>query len=498
MPIDYTTEARITYLRWLQQSVSDDDRWLQRLREYYDGKHEVYLTDRQEQFIGLKKANTSYLYAHNLCKLIVATVVEKLGVTGFSGIDSDAVSALADAASGWWETQRMDALQDNIYEAALRDRAAYVIVDWYNEAPRWTLNLQTDGTSGIRLHSDPDTGDVLFAEKRWITYDPLKRDATGRTRATLYFPNRIEKYIDRRTGEPADRKIDSDIMRLGWRTIEDDGDASWPLWWTSDGTEGGEPLGMAVVPFVNPSGCEFEDIVCLQDMLNKSDLDLIASADAAGFRILWASGVSDNAGSDGDESEVKVAPGHLLKLTDPSARLGAIDPADLSKMIATCKYWIESIAGLSRTPQFLFHPMGADQPSGESLARQEDGLVSKCTRKTRTFGNAWEDVIYLSARLANAYGGGGIPVDQRIQTQWAPLAVLSEAEKLTKAQQQRALGIPWRQVMLELGYTADEVDQLEMARIQEQADKQAEQEAQLAVLDAQQRLNATARGAQEE
>jgi len=41
--------------------------------------------------------------------------------------------------------------------------------------------------------------------------------------------------------------------------------------------------GCAVIGFTNPGGSELAQLMPIQDMLNKSDLDTIAASDAAGF-----------------------------------------------------------------------------------------------------------------------------------------------------------------------------------------------------------------------
>lgn len=463
MPVSLTQEARLAYLRHLVAEDSAEQRWIRTLREYAGGNHPLHLTERQEEFVGLRAKDRRHPYSHNLCRLVIDMVVERLSVAGFSPVEQGA-DDLAVAASAWWEANRMDAGEDELYEAALRDGVSFIVVSWDSRAglPRWSINHAYDGTQGVKAHYDPDTGELLFASKRWQTVRLTERgDVSGRTRMNLYFPDRVEKYIAANS---------SALPGLGWSQYRDSEDEPWPVAWT---TAQGEPLGVAATPFENPGGSEIADLIPIQDMLNKSDLDLIAAADHAGFRILWAAGVPPAIDpATGAERRLELSPGHILRMSDPAARIGAIEPADLTKIIAVCQYWIQSAAGVTRTPHYLFQALGAEQPSGESLRMQEIGLLGKIERKQRRFGNAWEDVIYLSAKLWNLHRPADKIKIARIQTQWAPATVKDELQHVQQAQLKATLGVPPEQLWAELGYSQEQIERFHEMRQEELARKE--------------------------
>lgn len=468
MPVDYNVQARIAYLKWITEEDAAQQQWVRTLRDYASGEHPTYLTDRQQNFVGLKAKNTSHLFAHNLCSLVIAVVVERLAVTGFAAKSATegVESQLALSAAVWWELNRADALQDDLYEAACRDGEAYVIVDWPKDEayPRWTVNDRFDGTSGVEIHYDPEDGVALFASKRWQTYDVLDPSNTGRARVTLYFPDRVERYIEWHKGDVAADPDDVELQKIGWRKYIDDGQ-EWPAPWVA---QDGNPLGIAAIPFKNPGGAEIDDIVSLQDILNKTDLDLVAGADAAGFRLLYLSGVDAELDSDGEEKAIEISPAQAIRITNPQGRLGAIEPADLTRMIATCEYWVRVISFLSRTPLYLLQKEGAVPPSGESLKMQETGLIDKCARKHKVLGNAWEDVIYLSQRLAGAYGGLAL-ADERLEAEWQPVQTRFEKEKWEVAKAKQDAGIPEAQTWIDAGYTAEEVEKMKQMKEEERA-----------------------------
>jgi len=476
MPVDYALEAKLSYLSWLAAEDRAAEEFVRTLRDYAAGEHPTYLTDRQKEFLGLKAKKADHLYAHNLCQLVIDAVVERLEVTGFNTVDETLTSPLIDAAAQWWEANRMDAGQDRIYETACRDGESYLIVDWddVNKTPRWTLNERFDGTQGVRLYRDPNTNTVLFAAKRWQIYDPYDKALNGRTRMTLYFPDRVEKYISTQTNDlrPMKGYLGEIIQFTRWQQWRDSANEPWPIpWQASDG----EPLGCAVIAFENPGGSEINQLLPIQDMLNKSDLDLIAASDTSGFRILFAAGVDALIGSDGQEVALQVGPGQLIRMSDPQAKLGAIEPVDLERVISASKYWIESAAGITRTPQYLFQTQGADQPSGESLKMQEVGLTHKAERRQRVWGNCWEDVIYLSAKLHNLFASPQLaPV--KIQAQWVDPQLPTDpiAEEAAKAEARKAnveAGLPLRLVLQREGWSDEELKEFD-AQVAAEAERQ--------------------------
>lgn len=417
MAQDFALAARIAYLRWLASEDAAEEQLTRTLRDYIGGQQPVYLTDRQKEFIGLKAGARTCLYAHNLCRLVIDALVERLNVEGFELVKNgtqlvDGVggsATLGDWAVEWWESNRADVLQDEVHEAALRDGECYIIVDWdiAEGHPRWSLNLKMDGTQGVRIYRDANTNAIRFAAKRWQIYDPINTANNGRTRVNLYYPDRVEKYISTKGSSDG-------IAGTGWEPYRDLENEPWPVPWVDSQ---GKPLGCAVIEFANPGGSEIEHLLPLQDMLNKSDLDLIACTDSAGFRILYVVGAAAKIGPDGKKESLVLSPGRLIELP-MDASLGVIEPTDPKLLIEASKYWIESIAGISRTPQYLFQPPGGVPPSGESLKQQEAGLIHKAERRQRVFGNAWEDVIYLSAKLHNLYRPGDAVPIERISTKW--------------------------------------------------------------------------------
>ena len=463
--VNYDVEATLAYLGWLSSEDSEEEQFLRTLRDYAGGEQPTYLTERQREYIGLRAKDADHLFAHNICHLIIASVVERMHVTGFQPVDAsnDLGIALSQWAMECWDANRMDAKQDDLHEYAVQDAESYLIVEFPagDDYPRWTVNKKFDGTQGVKLHRDPSTDEVIFASKRWQEHDQAT-GAAGRTRLTIYFPNRVERWVSAKAGEGVKMTVrETEIVEYGWKQyLGPQGTDAWPIWWTEDGTPSGEPLGMAVISFNNPGGSEIAQVLQLQDALNKGDLDLLAAEDTAGFRILWASGVKaviDPA--TGKEKTMPISPSTMIRIDDPAGKLGSIEPTDLPKMIAGSHYWIESIAGVSRTPQYLLRAPGADPASGESMKQQEIGLEAKCKRKARVWGNAYEDAITLSVKLWNRIPGNERIEPARLQTQWASVEVRNLSEDLASAEKAQNVGVAqemiWEQF---LGMDSEQVE----------------------------------------
>ena len=80
MPVDYALQARIQYLKWIDQEDASEAEFVRTCRDYAKGEQPTYLTDRQKEFIGLKAKDADYLYAHNMCQLVIDAVTERLSV----------------------------------------------------------------------------------------------------------------------------------------------------------------------------------------------------------------------------------------------------------------------------------------------------------------------------------------------------------------------------------------------------------------------------------
>jgi len=449
------------------------------LRDYYDGLHPIYLSDRQKEYLEpalkTRKGGTEsgdvrasltsgdFTFSQNTVKSVIDTLRERLSVSGFTvngagmgSTDGEVTPAtqLAALMWSWWEENRFDAQQIRLHRRAIRDGKSYVMVDYddENQRPRFTLHSADDGRTGITCHRDPEMPDrILFLNKHWYTYNPLKAGETGERRKNTYLPGEIRKYI---------------MGKAGWLRMDgneaafDEGDNQWPLPWVD---RDGDPIGLTVIGFENPGGSEVAQIIGLQNALNKSWLDLLAAADAAGFPVLVveyeANGVLPPATDDDDiddDDEFFMAPGRALEID--GGRAHRLEIADLKQLIDTIHLIVETIAGISRTPQYYLRPVGGDVPSGEALKQLESGLVSRAIERQLIFGQAWADVMVMAYKVMRAFGPSIPEVPKlKVQTSWASAETRQELNDSQRGEILKRLGIPDEVIWEMLGYSPAQI-----------------------------------------
>jgi hypothetical protein len=240
------------------------------------------------------------------------------------------------------------------------------------------------------------------------------------------------------------------------------------------------------VEFRNGRTSELHEVIPIQKALNKSFIDLIASADAAGFRILFASGWTPT--SDGQSVEVDstgrvtsgnkpltIEPGAILYTENPNGTLQSVPGDDLTRIINVLDRHILSIAQVSRTPISNFQLFG-QIPSADSQKQLETGLLAKVKSRCKVYGNAWEDLIYLAQKMAigaPVYENGRIvgygleayslqgTEEVKLGTLWEPAETRNEKEHLETLTLKKALGVPSMQLFLEMGYSQEKAEEFE-------------------------------------
>jgi hypothetical protein len=452
-----TNPAVLSYLVWLSSEEETRQENIVLARDYYEGDHHITLTERQEEYLGF---DADQKFSVNYAKVIVSAVAERLRVQGFTGDGT-----LAEFATAEWERARLRAQAKRVHRYSMVDGASFVIVDWHDGAPRYTVqraytDAQVDGTGdGCKAHyvNDDIYGELEYVTKRWNqNYWDADGHLKTRKRMTVYYPDRVEKYAMMGNGATAEAT---------WQRYQDDGDASWPIPWVN---RNGEPLGIAAVPFQNEDGASelTTEIIALQDGLNKVWLDILAAADRAGFGIYVSRGFWPT--TDGNEPNsqntnlIKIAPGVWIGTKDPAANVELIEAASLQPLLQVKDGLLFELARITGIPMSRFTTT-AQVESGETLKQQESPLIAKTEDRQDLYGDAWENVFKLAARVQAANGGDEIDDDEILHAGWAPAETRDEGGELERAAQKvRELKIPYEVVWAELGYTDDEIEKMKM------------------------------------
>jgi len=458
----------ITFLRWLfeQEAVEQDNVSL--YREYYDGDHNVKLSERQEEYI----QGVDGRFCLNMCPVVVNSMTDRLVVSGFSvsappstqGDEAarpegeEPETAWAETINEWWTDNRGDGLQRKIHKAAARDGNSYAIVSWDEEKGRprfeWQPRFVAYGGNpnngrGVKVHYEPDGVTILCASKRWVEVDRVTLNQVRRL--NLYFADRIEKYYaDTRSGDAG--------YEGNWQEWMDEGDAAWPLPWRD---AKGQPLGVPIAHFKNADAgyaegdSELVSVIPLQDVLNKILVDMTADADYSAFRILTQSG--------GKRPDGNAFPGMIMHNPDKEVKFGVIDGSGSDQFITAIDAVVKYIADVTRTPQYMFFQTG-QMPSGEALKTAESGLMAKVQDRQVGYGNAYEDMMTIAVRLANTFGGGvDIPDGAIINTVWDETATVTLEDRRDKADFLLGAGFE-RESLRVYGYDDVEIERLETER----------------------------------
>lgn len=455
MPIDISTTLRIAYLRAVIQAQSEQETAIQRNREFYDGEQGIKLTSRQREYLGDIANDLQKQAFANVCRRTVEIPLERLRVDQVLPAEDESIE-YAKVVSQWWDDAGLDAIQSELYEKALRDKASVIIVgyDRVLKRPTFTVNELYDGVDGqVRLHFNEDTDELMYASKRWKSWDEESQTATGPTRLTIYFDNRIERFED-----------DSEAPG-GWRLldpleVDPTGATPNPQPWTDTGKEGGESLGNPVIPFWNPGDSELDDVLMPQKSLNKGIADLISSSDMHGFPILTATGVVWPTDSSGNVKKPEMGTGMILYTPNEQGGFGRIEPSDLKPTFdVSVMGWMQIVSIIKGWPMHLF-TRGAP-PSGEALKTMESSLISQVKRKQSVFGDAWRKVFKLGAKLDEIFSKAPDFSENRLKFDWHPPAARDEKQQ-AEAQEikWRSTAVPTEQRWIEAGYTPEEITKM--------------------------------------
>jgi hypothetical protein len=421
-------------IRHIEETISARRAGYDDYRAYYMGDQSVKLTTRLKAFLGIHDEQE---FRDNFCEVVVDALADRLIVAGFQG-PSEAVTEFA---SNVWRINRMDYQQTVIHTEAVLLGDGYVLVDWDNarQTPRFSIQVG----EMIVPHYGEDSRQLEWVSKKWTEVEGFGSEAEKIERLNLYYPDRVEKYRARGNH---------------WVQHSDDGDTAWPIPWVMPD---GSPIGVPIIHFANkPLSQDFgiseiANVIPLQDLLNKTLVDLTMLNDGAGFGRWWGLDL------EGDASQLKVSPGSvtMFNSVEPGqGTLGQWAPTDPDGILKTIEMLLQHVSAISRTPQHYFTIMGG-APSGESLKVAEAGLIDKAKRRQVNFGNSWEDCMMLARRLQAVFGPDGPgDLDAPLETEWADAERRNEEAWREELRLKAELGIPQQQIWREMGYSQEDID----------------------------------------
>lgn len=426
-------------------------------RQYYRGNHRLaFTTENWRSEFGLMVKGV----ADNLCPTVVDTMVDRLEIAQFTGTSEETAAEV-------WKDNRMDLRAGEVHSEAAKQGDAFLLV-WPDAENKPAFFLNTADQMCVR-YSQEVQGKIVYACKVWIGEDE-------KAYATLYYPDRIEKYISKNKvrGYSLPEKGDATTWEkrevvTGYDEGEADGDRvevleEWPL-----------PNPFDRVPvfhFANNASLgeygrsELSDVIPLQDILNKDLSDRLITQEFHSYPQRWAIGLAPEYDENGNPKAPQGGPNRLWYTDNEGAKMGQFEASDLEGFIKVADSDRAEIARVSRTPIHQLLATGTP-PSGEALRTMEAPLMAKVKDRQDSWGAVWEDAMEFAVSFP---GGQSDAVD--LTCEWVDKTSVSDKEKAEEMVLKQTLEVPVQQLWAELGYTKEQIETM-MAWREENAEAAA-------------------------
>ena len=393
-----------------------------RFYRYYNGDHDINFAS--EKFNNKFGERLQKLH-DNLCKAVVNAPASRLEVLDFG---SDVLN-IGDDAWKIWRRNFMPRCERDVYREAFRTGSAFVTV-WPNRKTR-AAGIYPQRASECKVWKDPETDRTLKAAKRWTSHDI--------EHLTIYYPDRIEKYSATK---------DSVIERVT-------GTAFQPRFVESEPWPMPNPFGeVPVFEFTTTENRSIlEDVIPLNDALNKTLADVMTAGENNAIRKRWLSGVQ----FERDEETGKgVVP---FEFDDQAwcspnveARFGEFPDVSLGSFVQVASQYRDEIARVSGIPLHYFAG-SSGSPSGEALRTAEAGFTAMITDGQLSFGEVWAEVMELALAMDRKIFDREIEIVVR----WRDAGPTSLSTRLKDGLKKQELGIARKVILEELGYTNDQM-----------------------------------------
>ncbi len=394
--------------------------------KYLAGKQSLeFATDRFRLAFGdLVEALT-----YNRCEAVVDAHADRLQVAGFAADDG----VLAQAAQALWDANRMDVREGHVATDAFALGDSYVAVAMHPEPGRgvqfWTLDPRN-----VRVHYSLEApGEIDLAAQTWQTED-------GHSRLTLYFADHIEKYVSR-TRTPSGLPVSA----VAFERYQP-ADEPWPVVFPP-----GRPV--PVFAFANNGrtdsygASELRNVIPMQDGVNKTLADMVVAMEFAAFPQRVLLGVDPPTPEEqAIFDRFMTGVDRILTLSDANSKIGEFSAVNIAQYLAIVEFWDKAISRVTKVPTHYLGMTG-DFPSGRALRIAEGPFIAKLEDRQRAFGAVWSDIMTYALILD---GKSIEPGDLRVN--WKSAAPLSSEDQLDLALGKKTLGMPFPQILRELGY----------------------------------------------
>jgi hypothetical protein len=425
----------------------------EKAKDVYDGKiGEVFFGSALDGLI----ASVGDSFRVNFAAIPVDKLVKRIAFGGAEVVGSEALTAeLARALD--------EAKIEREIRTALKWAAVYgdaYLVAWPG------ANADELATPDVYYNSPLVMRAVYDEENPRLVLFFVKAFRVGkRTRANLYFPDRIERYISRTdttkdkeainyNADEFERYIDAD----SFENADDDEPESdvanpwgrFPVFHLKH-DDNGESHGVpAHLKAYGP-----------QDAITKIVVTQMSDFEGQAFPIRYALERADtdsDLGEDFDDDEdvevgsrrpkLRFANGTVTTLQNIE-KVGEFTPPSAENFLAPAEFYIRAIGVLTDTPAYEFDLKG-DQPSGESRKRADAPIQAHAREYTEENTSAIESLLSLVLSMTGS-------ADQAVKVSWQTAEVASDSDSWTVVGSKIANGVPVRVALAEAGYDAETI-----------------------------------------
>ncbi|WP_201308882.1 phage portal protein [Puerhibacterium puerhi] len=376
----------------------------------------------------------------NKVPLLVRAPVQGCYVDGFragrqaAGKSDHATEIVNDPSWDHWQRSRLDARQTAIYLAAVAYGHSFTVTEIGDDGKTYTRGLSPLRTSAI--YDDPASDEDPVAAIHVSRWPTAKRPGKAR-----FWDGPIEYEVS----------FTDDYDKLRLEEVGDTGADECPV--TRFAIEvdlDGRTHGIV------------EEIIPLQDRLNQTAFDLLIAQTYGSFKVRTVTGMAppmvqkpifdEDGHVIGFEPElddngqpkplrVQVNGKQMLYAEDPEVEFGTLDETPLDGYISALKDVSERLSAATQTPPTYLLGQIANL-SAEALNAAETTFNRKVGQYQHAFGEAWERVFRLAARLE---GDTARAEDFHGEVVWRDMesrSMAQDADALGKLAQN--LGIPAR------------------------------------------------------
>jgi len=407
---------------------------------FYNGRHPLqFATSKFREAFGTLFG----AFADNWCQIVVDAPVERLKIVGFQKAGTPNTNA-------WkiWQDNSLDTESVIAHTEAGKCGQSFLLVDPTGDnGPKITV----EHAGQVVVVRDPaGRRERLAALKRWLGDD-------GYVNVYLYLPDLVIVF---ESSEPAQAAL---VPGTGEKELTL---PSTNEWVPKDAIT--NPLGVVpVIPLENKPGLmsgghsDLEPAIPLQNAINKLCTDMIVASEYGAFRQRALTGVDlpkdPNTGEVNPNVQLKATMSRLWNFEEDTARIWDLNPTDLQNYVHSIDLLIQHLAAQTRTPPHYLLGQVVNA-SGEALIAAEAGLTTKCKAKILFFSDAWEEAMALALTASSSAADAEASDLEAIwdDPERVPISVTVDA-----CVKKKGLGVPLPVLWREMGYTPEQIDEME-------------------------------------